>query len=328
MRRLDSRQRPAANQAAVGRGGASSNGRSARSGGLQAVVHVPRKLDSTKSAPLVCMLHGCMQDPATFAAATRMNDAADRYGFVVVYPCQDRDSNAQGCWNWFLPEHQHRDTGEPAAIAAIVSRLIDSEAARAIDRRRVFVAGLSAGGAMAAILAVCYPDLFAAVAVHSGLPYRSANSTRSAFEAMQGTSGSMDVSGQAAHDAMGTRVRPIPSLVIHGTDDNTVAPVNAIKLLRQSIEANRLAAPELGHFDPARPTRSSRKWSDGGRAYTRSEWLDGRGAAIHGLLMVDGLGHAWSGGAAGGSYSDPRGPAASDAILEFFAQSSAGADTS
>ncbi len=128
------------------------------------------RLAADRPAPLVCMLHGCTQDPATFAAATLMNDAAERHGFVVVYPGQSRGSNPQGCWNWFLPEHQRRGAGEPAQIAGIVRDLIETEARCTIDPGRVFVAGLSSGGAMAAILAACYSDLFAAVAVHSGLP--------------------------------------------------------------------------------------------------------------------------------------------------------------
>jgi poly(hydroxyalkanoate) depolymerase family esterase len=126
------------------------------------------------------MLHGCTQDPATFAAATLMNHAGPRHDFVVVYPGQDPRRNPQGCWNWFLPEHQQRDTGEPAAIAAIVADLIDTSSHCTIDPERVFVAGLFAGGATAAILCACYPDLFAAVAVHSGLAYRSATSMGSA----------------------------------------------------------------------------------------------------------------------------------------------------
>ncbi|MBV8990200.1 MAG: PHB depolymerase family esterase [Solirubrobacterales bacterium] len=322
MRGLDPRALRPGNQAAGRPPGVKASGGPVRAAGLQAQVHVPRRLDTANPAPLLCILHGCMQDPATFAAATLMNDAADRHGFLVVYPGQDRDNNPQGCWNWFLPENQHRDAGEPAAIAAIVSQLIDDRFATLIDRRRVFVAGLSSGGAMAAILAVCYPDLFAAVAVHSGLAYRSATTARAAFEAMQRGPGNTDVSGQVAHAAMGTRARPIPTMVIHGSDDSTVAPVNATQLLRQSMDANRLAAPELGQLDPGHPTRSWRERSDGGRPYTRSQWLDGSGALIHELLIVDGLGHAWSGGAGGGSYADPRGPAASDAILGFFIQAS------
>jgi poly(hydroxyalkanoate) depolymerase family esterase len=287
------------------------------------LVHVPRGLDAARPVPLVCMLHGCTQNPAAFAAATLMNEAADRHDFVVVYPGQERGRNAQRCWNWFLPEHQQRRTGEPASIVALVRDLIDTNPSCTIDRERVFVAGLSAGGAMAAILATCYPDLFAAVAVHSGLAYKSATSMQSAFEAMARGGGDADVQGHAAFAAMGPHARPVPTMVIHGTADSTVAPANAIHVLRQSMSANHLAAPETCDHDPGRPTSSWRGRSDGGFAYTQSQWRDPRGTLAHELIMVDGLGHAWSGGAAGGSYSDPRGPSATEAMWAFFATASA-----
>jgi len=265
------------------------------------------------------MLHGCTQDPAAFAAATLMNDAADRHRFVVAYPGQDRRENPQGCWNWFLPEHQRRGAGEPAAIAEIVRDLIETNSRCTIDPGRVFVAGLSSGGAMAAILAACYPDLFAAVAVHSGLAYGSATDMASAFNVMARGGGNADVQGRAAHAAMGDHSRPVPTMVIHGSADTTVAPANATHVLRQSMTANHLAAPETCDHDVARPTTSWRAEVDGGHPYTRSRWTDKRGALMHELLEIGGLGHAWSGGAAGGSYTDPRGPSATEALWTFFA---------
>jgi poly(hydroxyalkanoate) depolymerase family esterase len=305
---------------APGLGGLSKLGRS----GHQALIHVARGLDPSTPAPLVCMLHGCTQDPATFAATTLMNDAADRHGFVVLYPGQNRGDNPQGCWNWFLPEHQRREVGEPAAIAALVRDLIETSSDCTIDTGRVFAAGLSSGGAMAAILAACYPDLFAAVAVHSGLPYNAATSMGSAFDVMASGAADADAHGRAARAAMGDHARPVPSIVIHGTADRTVAPANAINVLRQSMTANHLAAPESCDHDVARPTSSWRgKVERGGHAYTRSRWTDGRGALMHELLEVDGLGHAWSGGVAGGSHTDPRGPSATEAIWAFFALTAA-----
>jgi poly(hydroxyalkanoate) depolymerase family esterase len=291
--------------------------RSGRSGG-RALVHVPRGLDRDRPVALVCMLHGCTQDPSTFAAATLMNDAADRHGFVVVYPGQDRGKNPQGCWNWFLPEHQRRDAGEPALIAGIVGELIETSSPYTIDPRRVFVAGLSSGAAMACILGACYPDLFAAVAVHSGLAYGSANNLASAYEAMARGSGKGNALGRAAHAAMGQYARPVPTIVIYGKADRTVAPVNAIEVLRQSTTANNLAAPEICDHDVARPTTSRRADVQGGHGYTSSQWIDRRGAVLHELIEIDGLAHAWSGGVAGGSYTDPRGPSATEAIATFF----------
>jgi poly(hydroxyalkanoate) depolymerase family esterase len=329
----------AANQAAIARAGVSHSKRltlaaldrreGAASGvghvptvgqrGPRALVHVPRGLDAAKPAPLVCMLHGCTQDPGTFAAATLMNDTADRHQFVVVYPGQARSNNPQGCWNWFLPEHQHRDSGEPAIIAAIVADLVDTNTEFAIDPQRVFVAGLSSGAAMAAILGACYPDLYAAVAVHSGLAYRSATDIGTAFDAMA-HGATADSEGQAAHAAMGRNARVVPTLVIHGTADQTVAPANAIQVLRQSMAANHLAAPNSCDHNPGRPTSSSQMQTDGGHHYTQSQWRDTGGRLTHELLMIDGLGHAWSGGAAGASHTDPRGPSATEAVWAFFGQ--------
>jgi poly(hydroxyalkanoate) depolymerase family esterase len=288
-----------------------------------ALVHAPEGVEPRTAVPLVCMLHGCTQDAASFAAATQMNKAADRYGFVAVYPQQDRGDNPQNCWNWFLPQHQARGAGEPASIVGIIRELMGTPSHWTVDTRRVFVAGLSAGGAMAAILAAVYPDLFAAVAVHSGLSYRSAASTGAAFDAMARGSEDPIGQGRAAHLATGDLARPVPSIVVHGSADPTVAPVNADQVLKQSMTANRLAAPETCDLDIARPTTTSRGQVNGGHAYTRCQWTDRRGALMHELLKVDGLGHAWSGGAPGGSYTDPQGPDATEAIWRFFAQATA-----
>ncbi|MDQ6816388.1 MAG: PHB depolymerase family esterase [Actinomycetota bacterium] len=284
----------------------------------RALVHIPRGLDPAAPAALVCMLHGCTQDPAAFAAATLMSEAADRYGFVVIYPAQDHSGNPQACWNWFLPEHQQREVGEPAAIAGIVRQLIESDARCTIDPRRVFVAGLSSGGAMACILAVCYPDLFTAMAVHSGLAYGAATNLASAYQVMARGSGNGAAPGLAAHAAMGEHARPVPSIVVHGRADRTVAPANAIEVLRQSMAANHLAAPGSCDHDVARPTASHRSQAENGHRYTQSRWTDKRGVVMHELLEIDELAHAWSGGATGGSYTDPQGPSATEAIATFF----------
>ena len=292
-------------------------------GPRRALVHAPAGAEPGAALPLVCMLHGCTQDAASFAAATRMNEAADRHGFVVVYPQQDRGDNPQGCWNWFLPEHQRRDAGEPASIVASIRDLVATESPWTIDTERVFVAGLSSGGAMAAILAAVYPDVFAAVAVHSGLAYRSAVTLPAAFAAMARGGENPTAQGSAMHAAMGSLARPVPSMVVHGSADHTVAPVNAQQVLGQSMVANQLAAPDSCAFDIDRPTDVSHGQVSGGHAYTTSRWADRQGAVMHELLKVEGLGHAWSGGAAGGSYTDPRGPDATEAIWRFFARTTA-----
>jgi poly(hydroxyalkanoate) depolymerase family esterase len=335
MRSIDWRALYASNRAVIERAGAARGGLPSTSAwdeqtstvagrSRRALVHPPAGAEPRTSVPLVCMLHGCTQDAASFAAATRMNEAADRHGFVTVYPEQDRGDNPQGCWNWFLPEHQARGAGEPAAIAAIVRELMGTTSRWKIDARRVFVAGLSAGGAMAAILAAVYPDLFAGVAVHSGLSYRSAAGVGAAYAAMAHGGKDPSAQGRAAHAAMGDLARPVPSIVVHGSADRTVAPVNAHQVLQQSMTANRLTSPEACDLDIARPTTTSRGQVDDGHAYTRRRWTDRRGALMHELLSVDGLGHAWSGGTPGGSYTDPRGPDATEAIWRFFAQATAG----
>lgn len=293
-----------------------------RASGNRALVHVPRGLDPSLPAAVVCMLHGCTQDPAAFAAATSMSHAADRYGFVVVYPGQDRGHNPQRCWNWFLPEHQQRGAGEPEAIAGILRDLIETDSRCTIDPGRVFVAGMSSGAAMAVILATCYPDLFAAVAVHSGLAYRSAKNLAGALDAMARAGGNADAHGHAAHAAMGEHARPVPSLVIHGSADCTVCPANTIQVLRQSMAANHLAAPETCDHDIARPATSHRSQIEGGHPYTQTRWTDAHGALMHELIEVEGLEHAWSGGTPGGSHTDPRGPSATEAIWTFFSLTS------
>ena len=289
----------------------------------RALVHPPAGVEPQTAVPLVCLLHGCTQDAASFAAATLMNDAADRHGFVAVYPQQERGDNPQGCWNWFLPQHQTRGAGEPASIAAIIREFMGTASPWTIDTRRVFVAGLSAGGAMAAIMANVYPDLFAAVAVHSGLSYRSAGSMGAAFTAMARGAEDPLAQGRAAHAAMGHLARPVPTIVVHGSADRTVAPVNAEQVLQQSMTATGLAAPETCDLDIARPTTTVRDKVIDGLAYTRRQWTDRRGGLMHELLTVDGLGHAWSGGTPGGSHTDPRGPDATEAIWRFFAQATA-----
>jgi poly(hydroxyalkanoate) depolymerase family esterase len=284
----------------------------------RALVHVPANLPTRTPVPLVCMLHGCTQDAASFAAATRMNEAADRHGFLVVYPEQERGDNQQGCWNWFEAAHQARGAGEPEAIAGIVAAVAAPTDEWTVDHDRIFVAGLSSGGAMAAILAATYPDVFAAVAVHSGLAFGAATNMGAAFAAMaSGASGAGD-RGRALHTAMGTHARPVPTMVVHGTADRTVAAVNGEQVLAAAMAADHLAAPASGFASPGRPTATEQGRVEGGHAYVTRRWHDDHGALTHESLTVEGMGHAWSGGLAGGSHTDPRGPDATAAVLRFF----------
>ena len=241
--------------------------------------------------PLVVMLHGCTQNPADFAAGTRMNEAARTRGCYVLYPAQSRKANPQGCWNWFKHSHQARGRGEPALLAGMTREVM---ARHRIDPARVYVAGLSAGGAMAAILGDTYPELFAAVGVHSGLAAGAAGDLPSALAAMR--------SGGAGRTAAAAGR---PTIVFHGDADATVHPSNGAQVVAAAatgganVEVERVRAPT-------------------GRSYTRHlhRTTDGKVQAEH--WVVHGAPHAWSGGSAEGSYTDSAGPDASAEMLRFF----------
>jgi poly(hydroxyalkanoate) depolymerase family esterase len=235
------------------------------------------------------MLHGCTQDPDDFAAGTGMNDAARERGCFVLYPAQAQKANPSRCWNWFKHNHQQRGRGEPALLAGMTRAVMQRHA---VDPQRVYVAGLSAGGAMAAILGDAYPDLYAAVGVHSGLPAGSATNVKSAFEAMKAGS-TATPTGQAP-----------PTIVFHGDQDATVHPVNG----------ERVAASSAGAAQPS----SEQARSGNGRAYTRRVYRDEAGGVRTEHWTVHGAGHAWSGGRADGSYTDAKGPDATAEMLRFF----------
>ena len=283
-------------------------------------VYTPARIGTATAAPLVIALHGCTQTAATFAAGSLLNRAADRHGFVVAYPEQSRDDNPQGCWNWFSASHQARGGGEPAFIAGATRAVLEEAMRSTVDTRRVFVAGMSAGGAMAAVMGATYPDLFAAVAVHSGLAYGCAAGLPAATAAMAHGGPDPEAQGRAAFAAMGAFARPVPAIVIHGTADRVVCPVNGEHAVRQWMVTNRLAA--AGAYEPrfSRPDATVRETAAGGHACTRRTWNDRAGRLVQEYLEVEGLGHAWSGGARGGSHADPRGPSAAEAIWDFFAR--------
>jgi poly(hydroxyalkanoate) depolymerase family esterase len=286
-------------------------------------VYAPPDLDPATPAPLVVMLHGCTQTAASFSAGSLMNRTADRHGFVVAYPEQSRDENPSCCWNWFSTSHQARGGGEPASIAGATRTVAEAVDRWTIDPARVYVAGMSAGGAMAAVMAATYPDVFAAVAIHSGLAYGSARTLPDAMQAMRRGGPDPEAQGDLAFTAMGAAARVVPAIVVHGTADAIVAPVNGEHAVRQWMATNRCASG--GAYDPEldRPDATVGDDGAGGRPFTRRTWLDRDGRVVQEQIAVEGLGHAWSGGAAGGSYTDPRGPSADDAIHDFFARVSA-----
>jgi poly(hydroxyalkanoate) depolymerase family esterase len=277
---------------------------------------VPSGLRRTSWAPLLIALHGCGQNGSDFAAGTRFNDLADRHRFVVVYPEQSGTQNAQRCWNWFRPGHQSRNAGEPAILAGIVRAVVAETNAWRIDPERIYVAGISAGGAMAVVLAATYPELFAAVGVHSAVPHRSATGPRDALSAMRGTTTVPPVTHGSA--------MPMPPMVIfQGTADGTIRASNAQRIAdqwlvhRQTLPMPGAAAPvgaaRVTTVPVARPASAR-----GRRGHQVSRWHAG-GRKVLELWLVQGLGHAWSGGSSDGSYTDPRGPRASTEMWKFFA---------
>jgi poly(hydroxyalkanoate) depolymerase family esterase len=281
-------------------------------------VYTPANYTLDRRVPLVVMLHGCTQSPDDSAAGTQWNQLADQKAFIAVYPQQTSNDNLNKCWNWFLPAHQARGEGEAGIIAGITQQVLASDTRWNIDPDQVFVAGLSAGAAMTVLMGVTYPDLYAAIGVHSGLEYQAATNATGAYAAM--TNGGPDPvkQGKAAFDAMGARARLVPTIVFHGTKDRIVRPVNGDQVVQQWMETNRLASGDKYNADFAQPSTVDSGQVPNGFPYKVSRWNDEVGNLVQEYWQVDGMDHAWSGGSAMGSYSDPRGPSATEAMYEFF----------
>jgi poly(hydroxyalkanoate) depolymerase family esterase len=286
-------------EAPAARGAAAPPGRFLSGSFTAAAGTRPYKLfvpggEAVQPRPLLVLLHGCKQNPDDFAAGTRMNELAQAQGWVVLYPAQPHTANSSGCWNWFQAADQRRERGEPAILAGMARHVIDTEN---VDPHRVYVAGLSAGGAMAAILAATHPDLFAAVGIHSGLPHGAAHDLMTALAAMR------------SGPSKAGRPATLPAIVFHGDRDSTVHPSNGEALIAQ-------VAPTAVSNGPPRVETGR---APGGHHYTRSIHFDASGRPQAEHWLVHGAGHAWSGGSAAGSYTDPKGPDASAEMLRFFA---------
>jgi poly(hydroxyalkanoate) depolymerase family esterase len=259
-------------------------------------VYLPEEL--CNKAALIVMLHGCGQTSHDFAIGTRMNVLAEEHGFVVAYPCQALTANRMGCWNWYNRGHQSREMGEPSIIAGITRRVMQEFD---IDPEQIFIAGLSSGGAMAAVLGATYPELYAAVGIHSGLPYGCASDLGSALSAMRGSI-CHPIEGGFGGSLLSD---PLRTIVFHGTNDAQVHPSNSDKLIAQ--------ARTLNSSSTARFVGEHR-----GRTYVRTSIFDGSCAPWAEHWLVEGLGHAWSGGSAEASHTDPNGPDASSEMIRFF----------
>ncbi len=254
---------------------------------------------------LVVMLHGCTQTPDDFADGTGMNALAESEGWLVLYPGQTERANRSGCWNWFQAGDQRRDAGEPAIIAGMTREVI---AAHGVDPRRVYVAGMSAGAAMALTMAATYPDTYAAFGIHSGVPYRAARDLHGAFALMRRGPVGVAQRGEAL-------TRFVPGIVFHGDRDETVHPSNADAVVAQLRAIGPVARSDL-----------QRGRAPAGHAWSRHAYRDASGRSRIEQWTVHGGRHAWSGGNPRGSYTDPHGPDASAAMLQFFRQQTAPAD--
>lgn len=243
--------------------------------------------------PLIVMLHGCSQNPDDFAAGTRMNELAQEYGFYVAYPAQPPSANMARCWNWFNARDQIRGAGEPHILSGLTEEIIGKYP---IDPKRVYVAGLSAGGAAAAVLGALYPDIYAAIGVHSGLPCGAARDATSAFSAMRRGGSELQVSTNA----------PLPTIVFHGDQDTTVNPVNGDQVIAQAKASSEFhVVQELGR-------------SPNGTEYTRIVYNEANGHTALEQWIIHGANHAWSGCSPAGSYTNASGPDASREMVRFF----------
>ncbi len=261
--------------------------------------------------PLVVMLHGCTQSPEDFAVGTRMNQLAESRQILVLYPAQAQSANTSKCWNWFKPGDQRRNQGEPSIIAGITREVMRDYG---IDPQRVYVAGLSAGGAMALVMGMTYSELYAAVGVHSGLPYAVAHDLPSAFAAMR-AGGEIDTR-MYDRGTVGSAIieRDVPTIVIHGDRDTIVHPGNGDQIIAQSRAVDGAnASARIGSR-----VFVQRSQVVSGHAYTRTVYRDADGQSSIEHWLVHGAGHAWSGGSSSGSFTDPKGPDATREMIRFF----------
>jgi poly(hydroxyalkanoate) depolymerase family esterase len=292
-------------------GGVTTGSYTNSAGTLAYQLYVPTTYEAGTAMPLVVALHGCTQSADQFRQLSGFDDVAEAKGFIVVYPEQSKSANQLSCWNWFKTEQLSRSSGEPSMIAGITDWV---QQHYTVDSHRTYVAGLSAGGAMAAVMGATYPDVYAAIGIGSGCEY-AAGAACAGYQ-----SADPEQAGQQAYKAMGTHARPMPFVIFQGDQDTTVPPINA----QQDVRASQVTADwaddgaENGSV-PTAPMQTTDGQVPGGRSYTTTYYSDGHGHELGQCWMVHGMGHAWSGGSSAESYADPSGPNESAAMYDFFA---------
>lgn len=283
-------------------------------GQLKYLVYAPS--NSAESMPLLLMLHGCTQDPYILEAASGMKNLADANSFILVYPQQNFMSSPHRCWNWYNRANQMRDTGEAALLAGIVN---DVKAAYNVDTNRVYLAGISSGGAMTSILASCYPDMFAAGAVHSGMAYEaSTNFIEALLAPITGSATPPPQAGQDAYACSGQQNQTIPMIVLQGREDDVVHHENGLDTIEQFAQMNDLADDGSDNDSVnAEFTSGEPQEVEGGYSYTIANF-EFNGELLLQYYSIEGLNHMWSGGTGIFPLSDPKAPNASQIFWDFL----------
>jgi poly(hydroxyalkanoate) depolymerase family esterase len=279
-------------------------------GKLQYLGYVPSTYKPGTAMPLVVALHGCTQSAGMFRQLTRWDALAEAKGFIVVFPQQSKDDNSMKCWNFFQQNHMQRGQGEPAVIAGLTQFI---QQHYTVDAHRIYVNGLSAGGAMSSVMAATYPDLYAAAGIGSGCEYAATAACAGYKSADPATA------GQQAYQAMGQYARQMPVILFEGDQDTTVPPVNADQIVQQWQVTNDYA--DGGGRDgsiPVQPTGVTRGTAPGGHPYTVTTYGDRGHKDLIQSWLVSGMGHAWSGGCSCEQYADPAGPDETGAMYAFF----------
>lgn len=258
--------------------------------------YVPSSYRSGTPMPLLVALHGCTENDVGFQLLSGWQTLAEQRGFIVVFPDQNNFVNPAGCWNWFLGTNQHRGWGEPAIIAGITGRM---RSQFTVDSRRIFVSGVSAGGVMSNIMAVTYPDVYAAASILAGCEYQC--------DVLQNTT--PQASGRAAISEMGSRRRSVPVMIWQGTADVIVQPNTAYRIAGQWATVDGIDTVPDTVVNGQVPN---------GRSYTHLTYRDGAGRSLIEQVMIDGAGHVYPGGCSCSLYGDPSGPDASGLSWDFF----------